>query len=226
MLTEIVDKIRFRLSPDTLLAALRLAQDDESAGEIAALALEAERLACPRAMFGTAYVDELGRDYAVIGGVRFSGRLLGVNLEGVYKVFPFAVTCGRELWEWSQGKSDPLEQFAADVAMRRALEAARRALQDRLRAGVFSGKTAVMQPGSLEGWRIEDQKPLFALLGDPLSAIGVELTESCLMLPTKSASGIIFPNDTGFVNCQLCPRPDCPGRRAPYDERKRREARG
>jgi hypothetical protein len=47
--------------------------------------------------------------------------------------------------------------------------------------------------------------------------VGVRLTDSCLMMPTKSVSGIRFPTETSFESCQLCPRDDCPGRRAPYD---------
>jgi hypothetical protein len=38
------------------------------------------------------------------------------------------------------------------------------------------------------------------------------------MVPTKSVSGILFPTEDGYANCQLCPRQACPNRRAPYDE--------
>jgi hypothetical protein len=30
-------------------------------------------------------------------------------------------------------------------------------------------------------------------------------------------SGILFPTEETFASCQLCPREDCPNRRAPYD---------
>jgi hypothetical protein len=53
------------------------------------------------------------------------------------------------------------------------------------------------------------------------------LTESLLMVPVKSVSGIVFANEEEFASCQLCPREDCPGRKAPYDpglyERKYRD---
>lgn len=75
-----------------------------------------------------------------------------------------------------------------------------------------------MSPGSLEDWPVSQQSALFSLLGDTQHAIGVQLTESCLMVPTKSVSGIRFPMEDSFESCQLCPREDCPGRRAPYDE--------
>ena len=36
-------------------------------------------------------------------------------------------------------------------------------------------------------------------------------------MPLKSVSGIQFISDEGFVNCSLCPREPCKGRRVPYD---------
>ena len=47
--------------------------------------------------------------------------------------------------------------------------------------------------------------------------IGVRLTESCLMIPNKSLSGLLFPSEFGYENCAVCPREGCRGRRAPYD---------
>jgi hypothetical protein len=58
----------------------------------------------------------------------------------------------------------------------------------------------------------------FFLVGDVKQLIGVELTESYLMSPIKSISGLIFPTDVSFVNCPVMPRENCPGRKAPYDE--------
>jgi len=36
-------------------------------------------------------------------------------------------------------------------------------------------------------------------------------------VPLKSGSGIWFPSESHYENCMLCPRTDCPNRRAPYD---------
>ena len=47
--------------------------------------------------------------------------------------------------------------------------------------------------------------------------IGVQLTDSYLMHPLKSVSGILFATDGTYGNCQLCPVERCPNRRAPYD---------
>ena len=77
-----------------------------------------------------------------------------------------------------------------------------------------------MHPGSgdVDVWPIEQQSELFFLLGDVYSAIGVELTESYLMLPTKSVSGIRFPTQKDFQSCMLCHRENCPERSAQFDQ--------
>jgi hypothetical protein len=76
---------------------------------------------------------------------------------------------------------------------------------------------STMNPGSLADWPLAQQRVLFALLGNTEAAIGVSLTPSLLMTPTKSVSGIAFPTEGSFASCQLCPRKACPNRRAPYD---------
>jgi len=79
------------------------------------------------------------------------------------------------------------------------------------------GKTSYMSPGSIEDWPLSEQEGLFSLLGNPESAIGVELTDSFLMLPPKTVSRIMFATEKAYENCQLCPRDGCPNRRAPYE---------
>jgi hypothetical protein len=101
--------------------------------------------------------------------------------------------------------------------MEAALRSAWDAVEKRLVHRYQLGRTAVMNPGSLANWPLEEQRLLFRLLGDPHEAIGVQLTDSFLMVPIKSVSGLRFPTEMHYENCQLCPRDPCPGRRAPYD---------
>jgi hypothetical protein len=76
-----------------------------------------------------------------------------------------------------------------------------------------------MHPGSGDAsvWPIEQQGPLFSLLGDVTGAIGVELTDSFLMVPNKSVSGVRFATEIDFRSCQLCHREGCPSRSAAFD---------
>jgi len=52
---------------------------------------------------------------------------------------------------------------------------------------------------------------------------GVELTDSQLMKPNKSVSGFLFPSESDYENCQLCPRENCPNRSADFEEELYRE---
>lgn len=70
---------------------------------------------------------------------------------------------------------------------------------------------------SLADWPLPEQRPVFSILGDVTEAIGVRLTDSFLMIPHKSVSGIQFSTVETFESCQLCGREVCPARRAPYD---------
>ncbi|MGD2148279.1 MAG: vitamin B12 dependent-methionine synthase activation domain-containing protein, partial [Anaerolineae bacterium] len=145
-------------------------------------------------------------------------RVLRVNLDPVHRIFPYVATCGTELDEWSGSIDDMLESYWADAIMEMALRVAMHTLSDHLEQRFRPGRMSRMSPGSLEDWPIFEQRKLFALLGDTEAAIGVRLTDSMIMVPLKSLSGIWFPTEVDFASCQLCPREICSGRRAPYDE--------
>ncbi len=214
----ILDNIPFDISLDRLLEKLHMDAEDEGADEVGELLKEARRIARPKGMYVEAFIDSKGEDYVVVEGVKLTSRVLRVNLNDVYRIYPYAATCGTELEEWSKTINDPLQRYWADAIKEIALVPALETLRKHLMDSYHLEKVSSMNPGSLEDWPIKEQEGLFALLGDTKAAIGVELTDSFLMLPIKSVSGIWFPTETNYENCQLCPREGCPGRRAPYDK--------
>jgi hypothetical protein len=208
----------FKLNLKALKARLRMQDGDESlSAELAQLVAEAESIGKPKGLYKPAYIDAKGESYVEIEGKRFTSRVMRVNLEPAHRVFLYVATCGMELEQWSNTLSDPLYQFWADAIKIEALTIAFDTMNKHLVQSFHPGKSATMSPGSLPDWPITEQEKLFALLGDTQQAIGVRLTESMLMVPTKSISGIRFPTEVDFQNCQLCPREVCSGRRAPYD---------
>lgn len=185
----------------------------DSLDELVALA---QRLIEPRAVFETAYVGAKGERTVEVGGVTFESPLLREKLEVANKVFPFIITVGGELERAAAGQGDLLKQYYLEEMANYALDAAAGWLERRLEERFGVGGLAALSPGSLEDWPITEQAKLFALFGDTEKLVGVRLTESMLMLPRKSISGIFFPSEEGFVACQLCERERCPGRRAPW----------
>jgi len=112
-----------------------------------------------------------------------------------------------------------LKGFWWDLIKARLLRAANENLGDRLRRTFRLGKTASMRPGAgdVSVWPIEQQRELFSLLGDVENEIGVRLTESFLMAPNKTTSGILFPAETDFRSCEVCRRENCSSRKAPFN---------
>jgi hypothetical protein len=185
--------------------------------EFEQLIREATEIARPKAIYRVAYTGERSDDSVIVEGVMLTSRVLRVNLDQAYRVFPYAATCGVELDEWAGALGDLLRTFWSEAIRESALHGVSQALYRRIVESHGLGKTATMSPGSLGDWPLREQRQLFQILGDTETTIGLRLTESCLMLPTKSVSGIRFPTEKRFESCQLCPRESCPGRRAPYD---------
>lgn len=215
--TVVLEDISFAPDLPKLTESLRVQPRSRQGEQLRALVHEAQAIARPRAMYTVAYVDSRDENGAVIDGTAFYSRVLSVNLEKVHRVFPFVVTCGTELHEWMRAEDDLLDRYYADVISEAALRAAAARLKGHLVRRFALGRTATMAPGSLRDWPIQAQRSLFSLLGDPEAAIGVRLTDSLLMIPSKSVSGIRFPVEKTFESCQLCGRERCPSRKAPYE---------
>jgi hypothetical protein len=199
--------------------AARLRFDPARAGfdSLDELVAAAQRLIEPRGVCEVGYVGAMGERTVEVAGVRFESPILRRNLDHTNKVFPYIITIGPELEREAGAQTDLLKQYYLEEMANIALEQAASTLSSRLEARHGLGPLSSMSPGSLEDWPITEQAKLFAIFGDTERLIGVRLTDSMLMVPRKSISGIFFPSEEGFVACQLCDRPRCQGRKAPYN---------
>jgi hypothetical protein len=213
----VLDEIPFTPSWSALTKRLRLKQDSRHIPELEAVLDEAKTIARPRAMYRLAYIDQKGENTVTVDGITLTSRVLRVNLEAAHRLFAYITTCGIELQVWGDSLDDMLHRYWVDAIKELALGAALEALAHHLSTCYDLGRTATMAPGSLADWPIREQRPLFKILGDPEAAIGVQLTDSFLMIPNKTTSGIRFPTEERFESCQLCPRENCPGRRAAFE---------
>jgi hypothetical protein len=211
----ILSDIAFGPDMPRLMKTLHIRQDSADSAEFQLLAGAAQAAARPQALYLTAYIDRRDHDSLTLNGVEFTSRVLRVNLEKSERVFAFVVTAGQELDEWSRPLEGNLQHFWAETLKESALEFAFDTLKHFLIERYQLGLTAEMSPGSLPDWPLTQQKPLFELLGGARE-IGVELSSSLMMRPTKSVSGIRFPVEERFESCQLCNREKCPGRRVKY----------
>lgn len=214
----IVDNIPFKPNLAYLYTHLHVPSRPAQRQAFDALAAQAAEVARPKALYGLTVIEDHGDDFIVVEKIRFKSRVLAVNVKSLHRVFPFVVTCGMELVEWADGLSGMLERFYADALKLAALRTATRRLEKEIRHQFDTGRISQMCPGSLSDWPLDQQRPLFDLLGDTQGAVGVTLKSSMLMIPDKSESGFYFQNDSGFASCQLCPVKDCPSRKSPFVE--------
>lgn len=212
----VLDHIPTHIDTEKLAEKLRISDEDDNLADFSQLVEDAKGIARPKGLYTEVYIDEKGEDFIAARGYVFKSTVLRRNLDKVYRFFPYMATCGTELEKWSETVNDPLLRYWADAIKESFLRCALEVLREHFTASVKIERYSSMNPGSLPDWPITEQKKLFSLTGDVEGLIGVRLTESCLMIPVKSISGILFPNETGFDNCQLCQRKNCPGRRAEY----------
>ena len=216
----VLNSIPFRLNSEEVLKRLRLRKENKDMERIVQELLDiVHPIAKPKAIYKVSYVDNKNGDSLYIDGVKFTSRVLRVNLDEVGRVFPYIATCGRELDEIVVPADDYMRYYCLDTIKETALRLARSYLQDYLTINYALGQTSRMYPGegATDDWPISQQKELFSIFGNVEDLIGVQLTEHFLMIPLKSSSGIYFPTEIKFESCQLCPREVCSGRKAPYD---------
>jgi hypothetical protein len=214
---EILSNIPVEFDISVLLSRLHIAEGGADAASVGKLVEWAGSVANPKAIYDICYLEDKSEDTVTVGGVTFTSHILSTNLGQAHRFFPFITTCGKELEVQPNITGDMMEFYWLDEIKQMALGAAFGYMQKHITEKYRPGKISYMCPGSLEDWPTTQQAQLFSLFGDTEEKIGVKLTDSFLMLPTKSVSGIFFPAETSFESCQLCPREDCPGRRAPYD---------
>jgi len=215
----VLDNIEAKINIEELGKKLQIKTDrTELIESFKGFVRQALEVARPKALYKAVYINAKSDDTVVIDGIALRSRVLAVNLTDVHRVFPFVATCGNELADWAMSRDDILELFWADAITDNALLSAMRVMEEHIERRYLIGKTAVMSPGSLEDWPIQEQSPLFSILGDTEKLIGVRLNEALMMDPVQSLSGILFPVEVDFATCQLCSRENCPKRRAPYDK--------
>ena len=218
MIPIVIKDIPVTIKPERVMDKMRVRDRTRYTHDLEKM-LEAAMVVCkPKVLYKSAYIEKKGESSIIADGIELISHVLRVNLDPVHRFFPFVVTCGTELAEWSNSFDNMFDRYCADTICEIALWEANKALEYDLADRFQPGPTSHMNPGSLPDWPLEEQRKVFALRGNPQESIGVTLTDSYLMLPVKSVSGILFATDADFKNCMLCPRAECQGRRAKYDQ--------
>ncbi len=182
----------------------------------AELSEEAAKSARPAAFYKECFIENRSPLNVSISGVVFKAPFLASLLKEIDRVFPFAVTCGTEIDNrFQRYKEDILKSYYCDRIMEKILSAAEKAVIQTIQARHGLSKTSLIRPGTgtPELWPVKQQTELFKLLGEGVYDTGLRITESGLMRPLKSVSGILFASEKEFSGCEKCGRKNCPSRK-------------
>src|SRR5450756_1684564 len=180
-------------------------------------------------------ISNIKAQYNIFHGVQFDNDTKSVEINNISfhikkivfgqikksdSVAIFICTAGEEIGIRSRKamqERDLLRGYIYDVIGSEIVEAAADLMQNELeKAVIFSGKkiTNRYSPGYC-GWDVVEQHKLFQLMPDNFCRI--RLTESALMDPVKSVSGIIGIGKDVRLNtytCSICDLKDCIYRKA------------
>ena len=143
-----------------------------------------------------------------------TGKMITHYLYGMEKCCIFATTAGVEYdtrKKLFREKGEILEEFIADSIGSVIAEACVNALAGELAETVANDYTCTYpySPGYCN-WKLTEQPLLFSLLPD--TPCGITLTESCLMVPIKSITGIIGIGKNikqKVYACDICEMKEC-----------------
>lgn len=140
-------------------------------------------------------------------------------LEGTEQIAVFICTAGRGFSDYAQEYNragDYLKGYIVDTFGSTLVEKSMDFIQaelERLLAKEGLQITNRYSPGYCN-WPVDDQKQLFSLL--PRNECAIELSDSCLMVPVKSVSGIIGIGKNvrkSSYSCDICNNQTCIYRR-------------
>lgn len=175
-----------------------------------------------KAAYNVERVTHREGDTLAVGGSNFRSHVLARNLRSADTVFPYIATIGEALENHSRTKRNAVAQLVLEDFGNLAIGSLINHLEQHICRKHGVGTVSRMSPGQLD-WPLDQQRQLFSLFDDVQTAIGVKLTDSLMMIPRKSVSGIMFPTKVPFISCQLCERESCSSRRADYDKALSRE---
>ena len=154
--------------------------------------------------------------YVQIDGKRFEvKKIITHQLKKMENVALFACTAGQKIGDFSKQlmhEGDFVKGYIADVVGSEIVESAMDNIQNSLEKNIEQQGLHITDrysPGYC-GWSVGEQHKLFSFF--PENFCGISLTESSLMQPIKSVSGIIGIGSEvrrkGY-ECQLCDMVNC-----------------
>ena len=212
--------IPFNLNFEYLSETLHIELGTKLSKEFEELVSVVQEIGKPKALYKISFIDNKDSDSVTIDDVTFTSLALRKNLDSVNRVFPYVATCGIEVDKIVIENDDLEKKVWLYYIKLNLLQTSIQYLIEQIKQRHKVSDLSTMNPGSGDAsvWPIEQLKDFFSMFTDVESLIGVRLTESLVMVPEMSVTGILFASETSFQSCQLCHRANCPIRRAPFSK--------
>ncbi len=220
----VLSDIRIDIDVNDVLKIMGYRGERQAPKRIASAAEEAKArcldLIEPRSVYEVYDISGIGEGVVSLNGSRFRGKVLQRVLTGSRRAVVFVATMGGTIDDEIKRLIDGGDTFSAvmlDTFGSVALGVASVSFYEKILelegAPGGYGLTPSFGPGECR-WDIREQRELFTLVN--AGSIGVTLTETCLMIPKKSRSGIMGLGPAEEIShaspCDLCDTKDCPGR--------------
>ncbi len=192
---------------------------------------KAHKLIKPTYTYALKAIDSVrGNEVSVDGSLVFTSQTISYVLSDCDWVAIFLITIGNDLEEESlklMGKGKILEGTILDATGTEAVVQTLYKLEDVVK-GIARAKgcqaTIKYSPGYCD-WDVSQQKLLFQVIDS--TSLGVRLTESCMMVPLKSISGVIGIGKLDTTKPPPCvavcnKRSACTHKRIDWDPEKQR----
>ncbi len=179
---------------------------------VAAQALaEGHRLISPKVLYERKSVASVGHEWLELqGGLKLRGGSLSNHLLHAEEIVIVLATVGGVIEARSRAlfDADPVYALALDAVGVAALDALTAEVLQifRTEAGAHDSKVGMPLSPGIDGWPVDMGQPqLFGLL--PAEEIGVKLTETHMMIPSKSVTMIFGMGrsvDEEGIACDIC----------------------
>ncbi|QQO09779.1 vitamin B12 dependent-methionine synthase activation domain-containing protein [Breznakiella homolactica] len=213
---NILKDIPWEYPIESFLDEACLSRGSELSGEGRRFAEAVFPLVRPKAVYTDVRAD-CSDEVLTLNGVSFPGSVLNVLFKDCGRVFPFVVTCGDELESLPLSDFDSLAYYWLDMIKGAVMVQAEEYLRGYVEEKTGKRPLYAINPGSGGDsyWSLRQQKELFMLFPDIRGAIGVTLTDECVMVPNKTTSGIYFTSAVPYTTCSFCTAQFCRDRLNP-----------
>lgn len=157
---EIRSHLPFALAWEEIARKLHL--DEEDGEDLRPYFEEAMRIANPKAAFCRVSVRVEGNERVWLENTCFESPLLAKNLAACQEVYPYVVTCGRELYDLCQRIEDPIMRYWLEYIAESVLRCAMLPVFEEMRALYHTTARYTMNPGSCQNGRREPKAAVCA----------------------------------------------------------------